>query len=165
MNPLTSQDVFTDSPGWYQFQALRLSAFLAAFGYSTTRCESNSFGSPGRTKQFVVVPRVIKGCPAGIGLIQPRRERRCLVVGPFAHLDSSHNVLPVQTANLQLFFISNMYLLPCPSCQAPITVSPSQAGDTQVCPSCGETAAIPKLGDLRELPRADGKEHGRNPEI
>ncbi|MCG8649939.1 MAG: hypothetical protein MI861_08900 [Pirellulales bacterium] len=48
-----------------------------------------------------------------------------------------------------------MHLLPCPTCQASITVSPSQAGDQLNCPSCQSAVDIPKLGQLRQLPRAE----------
>jgi hypothetical protein len=48
-----------------------------------------------------------------------------------------------------------MHLLPCPSCQASIPVSPSQAGDTVACPSCHQSVDIPKLGELRQLPLAE----------
>lgn len=48
-----------------------------------------------------------------------------------------------------------MYLLPCPSCQTSITVSPSQAGDTTTCPACQSAIDIPKLGQLRQLDRAE----------
>lgn len=45
-----------------------------------------------------------------------------------------------------------MHLLPCPSCQSSIEVSPSQAGDQAPCPSCHADVDIPKLGELRQLP-------------
>ncbi len=48
-----------------------------------------------------------------------------------------------------------MHLLPCPHCQASIVVSPSQAGDETTCPECQASVAIPKLGDIRQLPLAD----------
>ena len=47
-----------------------------------------------------------------------------------------------------------MHLLPCPECGAEIPVSPSQAGDLTTCPGCQAQAAIPRLGDLRNLPLA-----------
>ena len=49
----------------------------------------------------------------------------------------------------------NMHLLPCPECQTEIKVAPSQAGDTVTCQKCQHEVAIPKLGDLRQLPRVD----------
>ena len=48
-----------------------------------------------------------------------------------------------------------MYLLPCPSCDASLSVSPSQAGDAIPCPSCEQIVQIPKLGELRQLPEAE----------
>ncbi len=45
-----------------------------------------------------------------------------------------------------------MYLLPCPHCQQPIEVAPSHAGDQTVCHNCQGDVAIPKLGQLRQLP-------------
>ncbi|MCO8121808.1 hypothetical protein NHH03_08670 [Stieleria sp. TO1_6] len=46
-----------------------------------------------------------------------------------------------------------MYLLSCPSCQAPVSVTPAQAGDQVTCPECQAEVAIPKLGELRQLPQ------------
>lgn len=48
-----------------------------------------------------------------------------------------------------------MHLLPCPSCQASISVSPSQAGDQVNCPECQSAVPVPKLGELRKLPQDD----------
>ncbi len=48
-----------------------------------------------------------------------------------------------------------MHLLPCPACQAPIPVAPSQAGDHTNCPACEVEVDIPKLGQLRQLPLAE----------
>jgi hypothetical protein len=48
-----------------------------------------------------------------------------------------------------------MYLLPCPSCQASIPLSPSQAGNETSCPACQSSVTVPKLGDLRQLPQAE----------
>ncbi|NND99765.1 MAG: hypothetical protein HKN47_20795 [Pirellulaceae bacterium] len=48
-----------------------------------------------------------------------------------------------------------MHLLPCPQCQQTITVSPSQAGDEIRCSACDTIVAIPRLGELRQLPLAD----------
>ncbi|MFK8114451.1 MAG: hypothetical protein AB8B91_19770 [Rubripirellula sp.] len=50
-----------------------------------------------------------------------------------------------------------MHQLPCPSCQAPIPVSPSQAGDRTTCPKCSAEVDIPKLGELRQLPVEDSQ--------
>lgn len=47
-----------------------------------------------------------------------------------------------------------MYLISCPHCSSSIPVSPSQAGDDIRCGHCGENVPIPKLGVLRQLPRA-----------
>ena len=51
-----------------------------------------------------------------------------------------------------------MHLLPCPSCEHSIPVSPSQAGDNTLCSACGATIAIPKLGELRQLPLSPDSE-------
>ncbi|MGI9473383.1 MAG: hypothetical protein ACR2NZ_17705 [Rubripirellula sp.] len=51
-----------------------------------------------------------------------------------------------------------MHLLPCPNCQTEIQVAPSQAGDSLTCPECQTEVAIPRLGDLRQLPRAEQSE-------
>ena len=53
-----------------------------------------------------------------------------------------------------------MHLLPCTECENEIPVSPSQAGDQVTCAKCGYVVAIPKLGDLRQLPRAPEVESG-----
>tara|TARA_R110002049_G_scaffold4601_3_gene31775 strand:+ start:36903 stop:37445 length:543 start_codon:yes stop_codon:yes gene_type:complete len=53
-----------------------------------------------------------------------------------------------------------MFQLPCQNCSSPILVSPSQAGDSVTCVQCGETVAVPKLGELRKLPSADTSTHG-----
>ncbi|TWU20551.1 hypothetical protein Pla52o_44290 [Novipirellula galeiformis] len=50
-----------------------------------------------------------------------------------------------------------MYQLSCPHCQSVIAVSPSQAGDQTQCPSCGETVAIPRLRELRQLPQDEAQ--------
>jgi len=47
-----------------------------------------------------------------------------------------------------------MYLLPCPHCSSALTVSPSQAGGQVDCQSCGGLVVVPKLGELRQLPRS-----------
>jgi len=48
-----------------------------------------------------------------------------------------------------------MFLLPCPSCQKPAEIAPTQAGDTLSCPACGARIQIPKLGELRQLPQSE----------
>ncbi|TWU64886.1 MULTISPECIES: hypothetical protein [Crateriforma] len=48
-----------------------------------------------------------------------------------------------------------MHLLTCPHCEAAIEVSPAQAGGTTPCPSCNAVVDVPKLGQLRQLPRVD----------
>ncbi len=48
-----------------------------------------------------------------------------------------------------------MHLLPCPQCQTPIPVAPSQAGDHATCPGCQAEVAIPTLGQLKRLPSAE----------
>lgn len=49
-----------------------------------------------------------------------------------------------------------MYLLPCQHCEKTVKVSPSQAGDEIPCSHCDKSVAIPKLGELRQLPTDDG---------
>lgn len=60
-----------------------------------------------------------------------------------------------------------MYLISCHHCSSSVPVSPSQAGDRVLCGNCGEYIAIPKLGELRKLPRAEEApslgENGRRP--
>ena len=71
-------------------------------------------------------------------------------------LDSSHANISVQSAFASnLCQLTPMHLLPCPSCQAAIPVSPSQAGDQTSCPSCQSRVDIPKLGELRQLPLSE----------
>ncbi|MEL7266083.1 MAG: hypothetical protein AAFP69_14885, partial [Planctomycetota bacterium] len=48
-----------------------------------------------------------------------------------------------------------MFLLPCGECQQSFPVAPSRAGDTVTCPHCSAAVVVPKLGELRQLPRAD----------
>lgn len=55
-----------------------------------------------------------------------------------------------------------MHLLPCPSCESSIEVAPSQAGNQITCPSCGASVPIPKLGQLRQLPRAEQSDQVRD---
>ena len=47
--------------------------------------------------------------------------------------------------------MSVRYLLPC-SCGESVSVAPSQAGGTVVCPSCGNSLETPRLRDLVQLP-------------
>lgn len=47
-----------------------------------------------------------------------------------------------------------MYLLRC-SQGHEIAVTPKSAGGTVECPLCGEQQAVPKLGELRKLPRTE----------
>lgn len=48
-----------------------------------------------------------------------------------------------------------MHHLPCPHCDSAITVSPVQAGETTGCPQCGASIPVPRLGELKKLPRAN----------
>ena len=48
-----------------------------------------------------------------------------------------------------------MYLLPCPHCENEIPVANYQAGDETTCSQCGQSVAIPKLGELRQLPTVE----------
>lgn len=71
-------------------------------------------------------------------------------------LDSSHLIGPVQSAfTPNPLHLILMHLLPCPNCQTPIPVSPSQAGNRMSCPSCQSDVDIPKLGELRRLSLAE----------
>jgi len=45
-----------------------------------------------------------------------------------------------------------MYRLTCPQCEAPQEVSAAKAGGEIVCVGCQQPIAVPKLGQLRELP-------------
>lgn len=56
-----------------------------------------------------------------------------------------------------------MYLLSCPNCHADIPVTPAQAGDAVQCPACQQTAAVPTLGKLKQLPRVEDSEASRSP--
>jgi hypothetical protein len=68
--------------------------------------------------------------------------------------DFSRTVSPVHPQDLQNFFIFlPMYLLSCPNCQADISVTPAQAGDSLQCAQCQSQVAIPNLGELRKLPQ------------
>ena len=49
-----------------------------------------------------------------------------------------------------------MYLLPCPHCEESAEVSPARAGDEIPCPHCGQNIPVLKLGELRQLPTAEG---------
>ena len=51
-----------------------------------------------------------------------------------------------------------MYQLPCPHCQHTIEIAVSKAGDQLACPSCGGGVKVPRLGDLKRLPRVDSDE-------
>ena len=51
-----------------------------------------------------------------------------------------------------------MYRLDCPHCQSPTPVGPASAGDTVPCDSCGQSIAVPRLGDLKRLPPVDPAE-------
>ena len=48
-----------------------------------------------------------------------------------------------------------MHLLNCPDCQHELKITPAQAGDAIRCPKCQSQVAVPKLGELRRLPRAE----------
>lgn len=47
-----------------------------------------------------------------------------------------------------------MYLISCPQGHS-FSVSTSAAGSEVPCPTCGQNTSVPKLGELRRLPRAD----------
>lgn len=49
-----------------------------------------------------------------------------------------------------------MYSLPCNECDQPISVSASKAGQRIPCPQCGTEVVVPKLGELKRLPKASG---------
>lgn len=48
-----------------------------------------------------------------------------------------------------------MYKLACPHCPESIVVTPARAGGEAPCQACGQNLPVPKLGELRSLPRAD----------
>ncbi|MEM9825015.1 MAG: hypothetical protein AAF958_00415 [Planctomycetota bacterium] len=48
-----------------------------------------------------------------------------------------------------------MFRLDCPQCQAALPVSPAKAGGEISCPTCQAVVPIPKLGELRQLPRIE----------
>jgi len=52
------------------------------------------------------------------------------------------------------------YLLSCPNCDAVESVGPAKAGDAITCSRCGERIAVPKLGELRQLPEAGTADTG-----
>ncbi|MCA9150622.1 MAG: hypothetical protein KDA92_15025 [Planctomycetales bacterium] len=49
--------------------------------------------------------------------------------------------------------MSNRFILPCPECQAPLSVGLTQAGETVTC-SCGAQVLVPALRELKLLPSA-----------
>ncbi|GAA5507147.1 hypothetical protein [Novipirellula caenicola] len=55
-----------------------------------------------------------------------------------------------------------MYQLSCPHCQKVILVTPSQAGDSVSCPSCEQSVAVPRLGELKRLPRDESASAATN---
>ena len=55
-----------------------------------------------------------------------------------------------------------MHLLPCTHCQHPLSVTPSQAGDSITCSKCQAEVSIPKLGVLRQLPLAETADEGKS---
>ncbi|WP_149497545.1 hypothetical protein U8335_07740 [Roseiconus lacunae] len=46
-------------------------------------------------------------------------------------------------------------MLSCPNCQADVSVTPAQAGDSIACPECQSVVVIPTLGELRKLPQKE----------
>lgn len=55
-----------------------------------------------------------------------------------------------------------MHLLDCPSCHSAVPVAPARAGENIECPECQKSIAVPKLGELRRLPRSDQSPEGEN---
>ena len=53
-----------------------------------------------------------------------------------------------------------MYLLPCPECQKSVSIAPSKAGEALACIYCQAAIQVPKLGELRLLPKADDVDEG-----
>ena len=45
-----------------------------------------------------------------------------------------------------------MYELTCPECQTANSVTPAKAGGEIACAQCGTSVAVPKLGELKQLP-------------
>lgn len=46
----------------------------------------------------------------------------------------------------------DLFLLPCPLCDAGNQISPQQSGQTLACTGCGEAIEAPKLGEIKKLP-------------
>lgn len=49
-----------------------------------------------------------------------------------------------------------MYQLTCPECQTANSVTPAKAGAEIACTQCDHPIAVPKLGELKQLPLAEG---------
>ena len=48
--------------------------------------------------------------------------------------------------------MSNLFLLPCPLCDAKNQISPRQSGQNLACTGCGKDIEAPKLGEIKKLP-------------
>lgn len=48
--------------------------------------------------------------------------------------------------------MSNLYLLPCPLCDAKNEISLRQSGQNLACTGCGKDIEAPKLGEIKKLP-------------
>lgn len=48
--------------------------------------------------------------------------------------------------------MSNLYLLPCPLCDAKNQITPRQSGQNLACTGCGKDIEAPKLGEIKRLP-------------
>lgn len=58
--------------------------------------------------------------------------------------------------------MSNLFLLPCPLCEAKNQISPRQSGQTLACTGCGQDIEVPKLGEIKRLPVAESANANRN---
>ena len=50
--------------------------------------------------------------------------------------------------------MSNLFLLPCPLCDAKNEISLRQSGQNLACTGCGKDIEAPKLGEIKKLPPA-----------
>jgi len=57
--------------------------------------------------------------------------------------------------------MSNLFLLPCPLCDAKNQISPRQSGQTFACAGCGKNIEAPKLGEIKKLPSAESTNTNR----
>ena len=58
--------------------------------------------------------------------------------------------------------MSQQFKLPCPACQQPFIVSPTEAGETRICP-CGEKTVVPTLRAIRQLEPIESESSSSGP--